>query len=213
MRKYIELVNGEFSDQHYEKALPENFPYVGYSIEEDDALFTGDTRPELVDLGLSVKWARTNIGSTSTSDPGKLFTFANTEGYTIDQVDNGETPDYSDTPGCDFVMGIMKKQNLPLNSPYDTANVATGGTQRMPTQDEFIELITNCLITEEILDSKGNVWTKDMKVTTFTEGALLCYAIKRTEEYPASFWDSTSIVKHEYIFTSKINNKKIKFLN
>ena len=148
MKKYLELVEEEFSDQHYERALPENFPYVGYSIEEEEALFTGDTRTELVDLGLSVRWARTNIGSTSTSDPGKLFSFANTEGYTIDQVDNGETPDYSDTPGCDFVMGIMKKQNLPLNSPYDTANVATGGTQRMPTQNEFIELITNCLITE-----------------------------------------------------------------
>lgn len=213
MKKYLELVEEEFSDQHYERALPENFPYVGYSIEEDTALFTGDTRTELVDLGLSVKWARTNIGSTSTSDPGKLFTFANTEGYTIDQVDSGDTPEYSDTPGCEFVMGVMTKQTIPLNSPYDIAYAATGGTQRMPTQNEIIELITNCFITEKILDSEGNVWTKEMKVTTFTEGMLLLYAIKRTEEYPASFWNSISIVKHEYIFTSKINNKKIKFLN
>ena len=41
---------------------------------------------EAVDLGLSVKWARCNIGATTETDAGLYFQWGDTQGYTAEQV-------------------------------------------------------------------------------------------------------------------------------
>ena len=49
---------------------------------------------EYVDLGLSVKWAKYNIGATSESDYGLYFQWGDTQGYTAEQVGSGSGKKY-----------------------------------------------------------------------------------------------------------------------
>ena len=43
-----------------------------------------------VDLGLSVLWAKTNLGADKETDAGLYFQWGDTQGYTAEQVGNGE---------------------------------------------------------------------------------------------------------------------------
>ncbi len=94
-----------------------------------------------VDLGLSVKWATYNLGTTSESDPGSYFSWGST------------------TAGTDFSMkqyqwydSSTKTFDVPSTSISNTDNDAAvklwGGTWRMPTEAEVDELVNNCTWTK-----------------------------------------------------------------
>ena len=94
-----------------------------------------------VDLGLSVKWADRNIGSTVSADYGKYFAW----GETVSKKDYS-TSTYSllDTLRSD---GTYSKKFLGYDisgSDYDAAHILWSGTWRMPTQTEMNELIDLC---------------------------------------------------------------------
>lgn len=89
------------------------------------------TSAQKVDLGLSVKWASFNIGSTNEDEIGGHYLY-------------GEGPDtnfkWFDIPYEN------KNHNLPncvTGTMYDTANAYWGGSWRMPTREEWNELINN----------------------------------------------------------------------
>lgn len=98
--KYLELVKGVFDNTHYDKAKPENAPYVAYSVQENKLLFTdfikllintvkkvaynaNEYTPEYVDLGLSVKWATCNIGAKTPEENGMYFSWGDIEGFKL----------------------------------------------------------------------------------------------------------------------------------
>lgn len=84
MSKYLELVEGSFTQEHLDKQQNQN-PYVAYSIKDGKVIYTIIPKEEgtmytiyrvvskdisnctynMVDLGLSVKWADRNVGTTS----------------------------------------------------------------------------------------------------------------------------------------------------
>jgi hypothetical protein len=86
---------------------------------------------ECVDLGLSVKWAMTDVGATSPYQHGDQFAWGETSPRTSSSM---EGYSYNDDPVV-----------LPLSR--DAANAAWGGNWRMPTAAEVSELIENCTIT------------------------------------------------------------------
>lgn len=92
-----------------------------------------------VDLGLpsGLKWATCNIGATSPEQAGLYFAWGETTGYTADQVKNGERA---------FNDKSYKAKDISTNLTLeqDAAHVNLGGNWRMPTKDEFRELIENC---------------------------------------------------------------------
>lgn len=102
--------------------------------------FTTPTKPvEAVDLGLSVLWAKWNVGATSENQPGNLLGWGDATGNltTFDVVDdnyNWTSPLYG---------GPRPPANI-ANSSLDIAHVRWGGTWRMPTQTEMVELIDKC---------------------------------------------------------------------
>ena len=88
---------------------------------------------EFVDLGLSVKWATMNVGASNPEGLGFYFAWGETilKGkYSI------ENYTFKDNPTI-------------LSLSDDAAHVNWGGDWRMPTQEEFNELVTKCMITLE----------------------------------------------------------------
>ena len=88
----------------------------------------GETSPyKAVNLGLSVKWASFNLGATSPSEQGGLYLWG-------DASNTGMVPTYV-APDTDNICGTK----------YDIVRSTWGGTWRLPTQKEQVELIKQCL--------------------------------------------------------------------
>ena len=88
---------------------------------------------EYVDLGLpsGLKWATMNVGANSASDYGQYFAWGEIE----QKRDFCESN--SETTGSNMV-------DIGGNPRYDVACASWGGNWRMPTKDDFEELLSNC---------------------------------------------------------------------
>ncbi len=86
---------------------------------------------EYVDLGLSVKWARCNVGASSPSDYGNYYAW-------------GEIRTKSEYTENNSVTYGRRKRSIAGNSQYDAARANWGGTWRLPTTSEIYELISKC---------------------------------------------------------------------
>ena len=86
---------------------------------------------EYVDLGLSVKWATTNVGASSPSDYGYYFAWGETSTKSAYTEANSRT--YKTSMG-----------DIAGNAAYDAARANWGGTWRLPTEAECEELVNQC---------------------------------------------------------------------
>ena len=87
---------------------------------------------EYVDLGLSVKWAKCNVGANAPTEAGSYFAWGELYTKSTYASDN-----YSVATGP-----TVLPQHL------DAANYTMKGNWRMPTKAEFQELIDNCTMTK-----------------------------------------------------------------
>lgn len=121
---------------------------------------------EMVDLGLSVKWASLNIGASGLGERGDYFAWGETEtyyeeGYAMEVNQKHWKNGYSDYgynwqnyKWSNGTSSLKKYNSSPdygivdnktqLEYCDDVARVRLGGLWRMPTIDEFIELKNNC---------------------------------------------------------------------
>ena len=86
---------------------------------------------EYVDLGLSVMWATCNIGASKPEDYGNKYAWGETKTKSSYTKNNSITYDK-----------YMK--NITGNAQYDAATANWGGKWRMPTREDFKELINKC---------------------------------------------------------------------
>ena len=109
---------------------------------------------EYVDLGLpsQLKWAKCNIGAATEEEAGLYFQWGDTQGYTAEQVGDGEGlkpfdwGDYKwsvDGSSSNFSKYNASDSKTVLDPEDDAAHVNMGGNWRMPTENEFIELCMN----------------------------------------------------------------------
>lgn len=115
---------------------------------------------EFVDLGLSVKWAKMNIGASSETDYGQYFQWGDISGYTADQCGSGarqkafkwEDYKYGNGTSSPGATGMTKYNSTDskttLESVDDAAVANMEGLWRMPTEAEFNELLTASTITK-----------------------------------------------------------------
>lgn len=109
---------------------------------------------EYVDLGLSVKWATTNVGAESETDRGLYFAWGETTGHAYSSGYQFSEGNYA---WYDGVTGKYTKYKHDgsswdyevLESDDDAATRNWGGMWRMPTKAEW----------EELLDEKNCTWT------------------------------------------------------
>ncbi len=91
------------------------------------AAYTFDIDNDLVDLGLSVKWARFNVGAKQATDLGGLFGFGDLTGCN-NSINVDDYPATTDT----------------YKTEYDIANAVYGGKVTLPTAADFEELFSVC---------------------------------------------------------------------
>lgn len=126
--------------------------------------------PEMVDLGLSVKWASFNIGASKPEEYGDYYAWGETEpyyevGYAQEDPQNHWKTGYG-TDGysfanykwCNGSYKSLTKYNTQseygsvdhktgLEQKDDVAHIKLGDEWRMPTYAEWNELIENCIWT------------------------------------------------------------------
>lgn len=104
-------------------------PFCGSNLTDSGNMINGH---EFVDLGLSVKWATCNVGAEKPSDYGNNYAWgeiATKKEYT---EENCKTVGRN----IDDISGRIK---------FDAVRKNWGSPWRLPTADEFRELILNCV--------------------------------------------------------------------
>ena len=124
--------------------------------------------PTAVDLGLSVKWGSFNLGATAPDQTGNYYAWGETEPkpFHLDSYKWYYNEDWS-------VAGFTKYCNDPeegyngftdgktqLDPEDDVVRVKLGGKWRMPTSDEFQELIERCTWTWAVQNGLGGYQVK-----------------------------------------------------
>ena len=96
---------------------------------------------EVEDLGLSVKWAKMNVGAESPEDYGNYYSWGETS-----TKETYKWSTYFDTndDGSTFTKYNNEGGKTVLDPEDDAAHVDWGGSWRMPTLAEWQELIDNC---------------------------------------------------------------------
>ena len=126
----------------------------------------GGTVGEVVDLGLSVKWASWNVGASAPQEYGAYFAWGVTDvnwgnvyNWATYKWCNGTSftfTKYCPTSSADRWYGVGNPDNkTELDLDDDAAHVNWGGSWRMPTDEEWTELRNNCTWT----------WTDDYNGT------------------------------------------------
>lgn len=105
----------------------------GYILGSVDSLSTGNFTPEFVDLGLSVQWAKTNIGATTEDEIGGLYGYGDPTGLKMTSNDTYPTEDV--TGGTNDICMAT----------------STGG--RLPSVSEAKELVNKCTFKDSTVNS------------------------------------------------------------
>ena len=134
--------------------------YMGYTHKIDRASeklnlrqasenATGIERDHVwVNLGLSVCWATCNVGADYAKEYGNLYAWGETE---VKRFYNWDTyklknekgfTKYCTKPDC----GVADDKTV-LDNSDDVAHNSWGGRWRLPTKNEWVELIDNCSFT------------------------------------------------------------------
>ena len=153
---------------NHEDGLAPGKLYTITSVEKLDLV----AEAEFVDLGLSVKWAKWNLGATKETDYGDYFAWGETSGYKSGKTDfswgtykwmkEGQSDwkyitkyTFADNQtsgiwydGNTFVGdngdGEEHKDLASYDYVDDAARAALGGKSRMPTDEEWTELREEC---------------------------------------------------------------------
>jgi hypothetical protein len=130
-----------------------NLDYPNVALTQDDGkTHCATLKPiEFVDLGLSVKWMKYNVGAKTETDYGLYFQWGDTVGYTGDGAKtnsywstcpgNGGRPSKDETS-----LSAWNTEHLTngiLNADVDAAYVHTNGAAKTPTTSQIIELVNN----------------------------------------------------------------------
>ena len=136
--------------------------------------------PECVDLGLSVKWATCNVGTSTPGDYGNYYAWGETA------TKSSYTEENSTTYG-------KQMSSIAGNPTYDVARKDWGDGWRIPTLAEFQELIDNCIW---VWTNQGGI--NGCKVTSkkngksiFLPAAGICYDSVRNEDCYGDYWCAT----------------------
>ena len=149
--------------------IDEGLNYTDATLPEDE---DDDTPYEMVDLGLSVKWASCNVGATSPEEYGDYFAWGETE----------PKEDYS-WETYNWCIGSEKTLTKYCASSYygyngftdgktileledDAATANWGGKWRTPTEEEWTELLENCTCRYTTLIEKDGFSTTGYKITS-----------------------------------------------
>ena len=149
--------DGEGSVQDQIKTALEDYLPLSGGTMTGNITFGSESAPdtnghEYVDLGLPSGnlWAKCNIGANTEEEAGLYFQWGDTQGYTVEQVGDGEGlkafrwADYKfGSPYTNFSKYNVSDSKTILDLEDDAAHVNMGDNWRMPTLEEYKELLFN----------------------------------------------------------------------
>lgn len=145
-----------------------------------------------VDLGLSVKWAKCNLGSEAPEGYGDYYAWGETETKSSFTTDNYKF--LADS------VGIPSKYNttdnkVTLDSCDDAASIVLGAGWRIPTQTEWQELSENCTWTWTAVNGNSGFEVKASNGNSiFLPAAGYRYGSETTDEgIHGNYWSSSLI--------------------
>ena len=139
----------------------------------------GDIQTDVVDLGLSVLWRKLNIDATESRPYGKTCQWGETEFFDATSDDTYKHYD-SDTSS---MTKYTPQDGLTTLQPEDDIATAVLGTgYRIPTYNEWRELLSNCTITA------GN---GGMVFTSKINNNILVLPLDGTVNEHIKFWSSS----------------------
>ena len=158
-----------------------NKPNISFVDEDSSVKYLVDIKIEYeyVDLGLpsGLKWATCNVGANSPEEYGLYFAWGETTGYTAEQVRSGVRV-------FNFASYTASAISADLTLAQDAAHVNLGGNWRMPTKDDWQELIDNCNV----------VWTDDYNGTMVRGRVFTSKVNGKSVFFPAAGWGYNSSV-------------------
>ena len=123
--------------------------YWGNTVEftVTNSTITEPTPGDLIDLGLSVKWASCNLGAAEPQDPGDYYAWGETQtkssyNWSTYLLSNGSSSSMKKYCTQSSYGTVDNKTTLELTD--DAAYVNTNGKMRMPTAEECQELREKC---------------------------------------------------------------------
>lgn len=153
---------------------------------------------DYVDLGLSVKWATRNIGAKDMEEYGKLYAWGETndkDSYTWNNYIIAENKcGTSSDPLTSYISSTSKSI---ASTKYDVANCTLGEKWRMPTKEEFEELVDKCTFywtTDNMVNGCIVVGPNGNKLFLPAAGAMIDKD-NETKSFRGSYWMATSYDK------------------
>ena len=136
-----------------------------------------------VDLGLSVYWASSNLGTTNNFNPGGYYAWGEVSPKSTFTWNNYQLRVSGDSEGnivlkrYNFNTGHGTVDRKGYLSDYDymddPARQTLGGNWRVPTMKEFRELAENCTLYWATLPSLGTVMQFTSKVPGYTDRSII----------------------------------------
>ena len=120
-------------------AYVSEWPLYKYALRVYDQS-TQVSEPDAIDLGLSVRWASCNLGASSPEECGNYYAWGET--YPKDIPYSQET--YKWWYGNQMQKYNSDDNKRTLDPEDDAAHFLLGGDWRMPSKEEWQELINNC---------------------------------------------------------------------
>lgn len=155
---------------------------------------------EYVDLGLSVKWAKCNIGAETEAESGLYFQWGETSGISGNLLGkySDELYKWSTYEHCKGTYNTLKKYNTSTSYGENPDNITTlepgddaatqimGSEWRMPTQTECQELLDNT--TKEWTQVNGvNGYKFTSKKEGYQDNSIFIPAVGRCDNGSVSF--------------------------
>ena len=177
----------------------ENEPQILSELATDEMLKNSDNNIfglgtiELVDLGLSVKWATTNLGATKPEEIGNYYAWGETDIKTSYTASNYKFYDSSTKTYNSIGNNISKNIN------YDPA-YKLDINLCMPTEQQFKELIDNCIWTKKTFNNvKGwEVKGPNNKTIFLPLTGCISESSKVTYNDYCYLWTSDAYIKTTY---------------
>ena len=160
---------------------------VFFTATIKDESQTDNIPSNTVDLGLSVLWATCNLGASKPTESGGYYAWGETTPKTFFSPENlqriADIKNYF----------IFRDINNFSGTEYDAAYVTLGDPWRMPTKEDFKELIQNCTreTNVEIDGIKGDRYTASNGNSIFFPYAG-AYAENPNKDYEIELWSINS---------------------
>lgn len=178
--------------------------YKGYVKTAEDIIFSDVKHfatlasafpvADIVELGLSVKWASWNMGASSVADRGRYIGWGDSTGMLMSADDK----DYAVGNTADNISG----------TDYDVAHVQWGGKWRMPTMSELKELET---LNWEYVENYDNSGISGWKLTSRKTGNSIFLP---SNGYTTATGHDTDVNRSTFYWSSEVKESiKYRFAN